>query len=224
MSNASILQVGFDNADFMGEYSAKALGEKAWNGFKDTIDPPEFNPYEGDEGVPVYSMNDPERTNPLFITPDKLGNEVYLEREVNIPTLKLEEPKHIQTKQQALTTTVREVQLEVPKVPLDTSWTKNIKLDTSFTKNIKPITFDTDFYKNIKPDNTLLKRVKLENSKFRPRTNRIQQQVLKDLNTSFNPVVEMGLNDFIEIPKMSKLPIIIMILGLSGYYFYKKKK
>ena len=222
MSNASILQVGFDNADFMGEYSAKALGEKAWNGFKDTIDPPEFNPYKGNEGIPVYSMNDSERTNPLFITPDKLGNEVYLEREVNIPTLKLEEPKHIQTKQQALTTTVREVPLEVPKVPLDISFTKNIKLDNSFTKNIKPITFDTDFYKNLKPDNTLIKRVKLENSKNR--TDHIKQQSLKDLNTSFNPFGEIDLNDSKEIPKMSKLPIIIFILGISSYYFYKKKK
>ena len=223
MSNASILQVGFDNADFMGEYSAKALGEKAWNGFKDTfIDPPEFNPYKGNEGVPVYSMNDPERTNPLFITPDKLGNEIYLEREVEIPTLKLEEPKHIQTKIENLTITFKEVQLETPKVKLDTSFTKNIKLDNSFTKNIKPITFDTDFYKNLKPDNTLIKRVKLENSK--KRTDHLQQQSLKDLNTSFNPVGEIELNDFMEIPKMSKLPIIILILGLSSYYFYKKKK
>ena len=166
MSNAEILQFGMDNKNFLGEYSATALGEKAWNGFKDIfIDPPEFNPYKGNEGIPVYSMNDPERTNPLFITPDKLGNEIYLEREVNIPTLKLEEPRHIQTKREPLITTVREVQLETPKVKLDTSFTKNIKLDNSFTKNIKPITFDTNFYKNLKPDNTLIKRVKLENSK-----------------------------------------------------------
>ena len=182
--SADLLQFGMDNKDFLGEYSATALGEKAWNGFKDTfIDPPEFNPYKGNEGVPVYSMNDPERTNPLFITPDKLGNEIYLEREVEIPTLKLEEPKHIQTKIENLTTTVREVQLEVPKVPLD----------TSFPKNIKPITFDTDFYKNLKPDNTLIKRVKLENSK--KRTDHIRQQYLKDLNTSFNPVREIELDD-----------------------------
>ena len=92
----------------------------------------------------------------------------------------------------------------------------------TFTKNIKPITFDTDFYKNLKPDNTLIKRVKLENSKGR--TDYIKQQSLKDLNTSFNPVGEIELNDFIEIPKMSRLPIIILILGLSSYYLYKKKK
>ena len=103
MSNAEILNFGMEHKDFLGEYSATALGEKAFNTFKDTfIDPPEFNPYKGNEGIPVYSMNDSERTNPLFITPDKLGNEVYLEREVNIPTLKLEEPKHIQTKQRSI--------------------------------------------------------------------------------------------------------------------------
>jgi len=220
MSNASILQVGFDNADFMGEYSAKALGEKAWNGFKDTfIDPPEFNPYKGNEGVPVYDMNDSERTNPLFITPDKLGNEIYLEREVNIPTLKLEEPKHIQSKQEPLVTNVREV-------PLDTSWTKNIKLDYSFTKNIKPIKFDTDFYKNLKFDSSLIKKIKLENSKGRPRTDFSQQQKIKDLTivSNFNPIPETLIDDLIENPQMSKLPLLLVILGISSYYFYKKNK
>ena len=78
------------------------------------------------------------------------------------------------------------------------------------------------FIRILKPDNTLKKRIKLENSK--KRTDYIRQQSLKELNTSFNPFGETELNAFIEIPKRFKLPIIILIVGVSSYYFYKKKK
>ena len=161
----------------------------------------------------------------LGVMPEPLIPQLgYIERNLIVPNNN-DNVIRPSTQLRHIQTTQREVPIEVPKVPLDTSWTKNIKLDYSFTKNIKPVKFDTDFYNNLTFDSSLIKKIKLENSKFKPRTNRLQQQALKDLNTSFNPDVEIGLNDFIDIPEISKLPIFILIVGISaGYYYYKKNK